>query len=1178
MANRWTEAQLNAIELRDKTILVSAAAGSGKTAVLVERIIRRILDEDAAYNVDELLVMTFTRAAAAEMKERIANRIRIEMENAGSNSHTYRRLRYQLALIDSARIMTIDSFCLSIIREHIDKTELDPSFRVADSSELMLIKEDVLDKLMEDMYADRNEDFIRLLDSFAGVRSDKKIRDYIENLYNMAVATAWPEKWLESLIDNKKDDSWEDYIVRYIKHVAGDIISDIELAIDICRENDGMGSYLGTFETELAYLIDLKYADTYDEIRHALAATEFSNIGRCSKDTPEDAKNRAKAIRDAYKKLIKENLIPDFTADEDMLYKEEAYSRDISRALVELVREYIKRLGEEKLRRNIADFSDLEHFALQILWNEDGTKTDIAREYASEFKEIYVDEYQDSSMVQDELVRAIESGNVFMVGDVKQSIYAFRQAKPEIFVSKYNKFAFYDADKEDSEVKIVLDRNFRSRTGVINSINELFYRIMDEPVGGVVYDEHAALTLGADYKELEKKMNTELVICAKEQVGEDEDGRAYEARVVADRIKHMVDVEQLIVRDAHTGEYRKIRYSDIVILCRVISGFAETFVDVLTLEGIPAHAQTSTGFFDTLEIKLVLAMLASIDNPYIDIEFAAYLHSYMVGISDTELALITAEYRKNIDAHTGVRLYAACKYIIDSKPEHMDKSVISKLEKACSQLEEYRKLSKYVGITELIRAIYDGTGFLEYASALPAGQTRRANLMMLIDRANDYARTGYRGLFNFIRYISNLKKYDTDYGEAPSLGEHDNTVRIMTIHKSKGLEFPVCFVCGMGKKFNQTDIRQGIIVDNDLGIGCDYVDTELRIKHKSVKKNVIGYKKKNEAIGEELRILYVAMSRAKELMIMTALCSERGMNRYKHVDSYKRKSLKLTDIASAGSYIDLLLMAESGIAGEIDIKIASIDEKISAEQDIMLEHRDILDKLNKLKPLENEGLKYLIQYEYPFREDIHLHSKLSVSELKSHLSGDDSAYNYNYPEKDKDDKLGGSERGSAYHRLLELMDYKAVSNLSSLKVFVEDMVNKGNISRDWADCIDLSKIMRFIESELGQSFIAAYKEGRLRRETVFTMELPADEITDIKSKETVLIQGAIDAYIEDKSGITLVDYKTDRVRKPDVLVERYTSQLNLYAKALEMMKQKQVKAKIMWSFELNKAIPLLNKL
>ena len=1197
----WSKKQKQAIYIRDSRVLVSAAAGSGKTAVLVKRIIERILDESNPIGVDEILVMTFTRAAARQMKEKITKSIEEALANLDKDSSNYNRLKKQAALVDCAYISTIDSFCKSVIVENIDKIDLDPNFKIADEDTLSLMREDILSKIMEEEYETLEDDFLNLVNSFGNLRSDAKILDYLKGLYSFAQAMPDPIKWLNSQSEENVE-SWKDYIFHMIKNTAKEIFANIEIAIDCGNREDGPQGYLNTLNNEREDIIALCNSNSFSEIRDNLGNFEFQNIGRASKKVNPKLKEIAKGIRDEYKEIITE-LKKKFFVDDNEILKEEENSKLKFKALIRLTTKFSDYYSQEKKENNLADFNDLEHIALNLLL----TNKEVAEEYRRQFKEIYIDEYQDSNYVQEELIRAIEDNNVFMVGDVKQSIYGFRQAKPELFNEKYNTFLDYDLTQGNAvDTKIDLSTNYRSRESVLESINVLFYKIMRQELGGIEYDENVALNAGMPYPDneivIDEKVyktakKTQCIIIDKSELEEENDDSniELEARLVAKKIKELR--ESLLVTDKEENTLRKLKYSDIVILLRSQAGKAEVIAEILMQEGIPAYSQTQSGYFDTFEIRKILSFLSAIDNPYKDIDLAAFLHSPICNVEDIELAQIISFYKQNMLEEKTIRLYEAVLYYLENAAA--DDTLYIKLEKAFDLLESYSYYSKVLKLSDLIRKIYDETGYLDYISSMPAGDIRKANLLMLLEKANQYMKSGYSGLFNFVRYIEELRKYNTDYGEATSVGEFDDTVRIMTIHKSKGLEFPVCFLCDTGKQFNMLDVRTGVIFDDKLGMGCDYVDTNLRIKGTTVKKEVIAYKKKNDLIAEELRILYVAMTRAMEQLIITGVVKdlEKNQEEYKYLGG--SREIGYTNIRNANSYLDWILMCENVIKEKIDFIKADLSEfnkNEVAKEDSVVEDNisNIIEKIKDIDTADfkDESIEKMLNFDYPFKNEINLKAKMSISELnRPELEDNESEKNYFSQEildentqketltKEKNDEIKtlmeiGKQRGNAYHKLMEIMDFENVRNITSLRTFLKEMIAQGKFSNDEFKLINQRKIENFIKSDLWQTFKLASINKKLNRETQFIMGIPANELgTD--SSELVLVQGIIDAYMEDETeDLILVDYKTDKVENEEVLKDRYEKQLYYYAKAIENITRKKVSKKYIWSFSLGREVEI----
>ena len=1142
----WTKAQQAAIDIKKGNILVSAAAGSGKTAVLVERIIKKITDRKEPIDVDSLLVMTFTRAAAASMKEKIYNALLKEMERYDVDTFEFKRLKEQSILLSSSRIMTTDSFCLSIIKENIDKIEIDPAFSVADENEISLLKADTMEELLESAYEEEESDFLELTDAFANTKGDKSISGFVEKLYNFAISKPWPMEWLESLKEEKA--GWQDYIYKEILRSLNAVLSDIDEIIGICQMEEGPANYLDTVLEERSQILNVIKAGDLFELSKKLQEISFGRLKPVRK-VNETLKERAKSLRDSYKSTVQSELLGQFFFDRERIEQEAEFERPKVRAIVDLTLKYIKLFGEKKREKALVDFSDIEHIALELLLDKDKNPTEVAAAYRKEFSEIYIDEYQDSNYLQEAIVEAIQKNNVFMVGDVKQSIYGFRQATPQLFTEKYKIFKNYEDVEIDknSEKKVILSKNFRSRDTVLNSANAIFKRIMKEDIGGIEYDDAAALYPGAVFEEDNKKdFISEIMLTETADIEDDTSNIELEARAIAARIKELKSTLKV--------KGRALKYSDIVILLRANIG--ESIAKVLNDENIPAYAQNNKGYFKTFEVRKILAILSAIDNPYSDVDLTAFLNSNIVEMTDLELSDIVSSYRKvkNIEKSAKIKMMDAL--ICEIEDDNINSATRYKIKSALDFLREYKFKSQYMSISALIWDIYNETNFLNIITAMPGGAVRRANLMLLINKARSFANSGYSGLYNFIRYIKRLKDFDNDFGEANILSENDDIVRIMTIHKSKGLEFPVCFLACANKSFNKRDLNEGMVIQSDFGVGVQYVDTVNNIKDTSIKQNVIKHKLKTELLGEELRVLYVALTRAMEKIIISGTCSdiEKALEKVKENPSF-------LDVRACNSYLDLILLSRDNI--HFDIKCYNykmlLDEQINEQQEV--------GNLNEIIPKgsDNDVLRHRLRFKYPYQEDVNLKTMFSVSEIKKLSQMEE------YERVKKTYTEDASERGNAYHKIMEKIHYEKIDKYENYNDFVVDEISQLKNGK-YRNIINVEDIVKFLNTELGKAFIRAGKEGSLKRENQFIMGIPANEAMG-EGDETVLIQGIIDAYI-DKDEVILADYKTDRVGRAEELIKRYSAQLSLYKKSLEMSTGKKVKEVYIYSFALGREIRL----
>ncbi len=1226
----WTKEQQQVIESRGKNLLVSAAAGSGKTAVLVERIIRMVTEGEHPLDIAKLLEMTFTNAAAAEMRERIGAAIEEKLGRDPENVH----LQMQGTLVHHARITTIDSFCLNIIREHFNLLDLDPSFKIGDEGELLLLRGDVMHDMLEEHYDSGSEAYERFVETYAQGKSDVGIEEYILQVYTFSQSNPDPKQWIaqcrrELAEGLGMDSAWMEFLMTDVRRQALELWTQLEEALLSCREDEFLCAYAPMLEQDLRQLEGISGAEDFEELHRRLSGISWDRLAAVrSKEADPEKKSRVTGCRDRVKKAVgKMQEQYCFAPPEEML-KDMEGTVEAAVMLLDLADEFADRYREKKRERNMVDFNDLEHEALKVLMRQEDGRivfTEAADELSGQFEEVLVDEYQDSNLVQEALLHAVSKerfgrNNVFMVGDVKQSIYKFRLARPELFLEKYSTYEPYE-EGDGGCKKIELQQNFRSREAVLAGINDVFFKIMSENLGSIRYTEETALHPGAKFAALEeagrmpgipKLLVVDTGDASFSQMDEDTADyttKELEAKLIAAKIREMTDRERgMLVWDGKlngSGGYRTARCRDIVILLRSTSGWTETFLSVLMNEGIPAYAESRMGYFNTLEVETVLSLLSVIDNPMQDIPLAAVLKSPVVGLADRELAQIMARYRACADKGQDRGLYGAVRKSI---PEN------GKLAAFWDLLERFRRKSTYLPIHELIYELYGETGYYDYVAAMPAGETRRANLDMLVEKASDYEKTSYKGLFHFIRYIEKLKKYNTDFGEATTVGEEDDTVRIMSIHKSKGLEFPIVFLAGMGKKFNRQDVYGKILIDPELGIGTDYLDLENRLKTVTLKKNVLRRKMELDNLGEELRVLYVAMTRAKEQLIMT------GTDRYLAKNLEKFAQVPVTDgqipytvLSTAGSYLDWLLMCLGCGNTRIRMEEVPLADLVGGELIRQIRTRQSKELLFEM---EQEGghdsddqrrLDETLNFVYPHEADVRLHMQISVSELKKQSQMIDAAESAQLVEpiveeplaaepsvpepsvsepsvpepgeilliRDRDrapDGGAGAMRGTAYHRAMELLAFDRMESREDVERYLSRMVEEKRFTEENYQLVDSNVIWTFLQSEFGQRMRRAQAEGRLHKEQQFLMGMPARKLEAADSDELVVIQGIIDAFFEEDGGLVLMDYKTDKINRAETLVEHYKKQLDYYERALEQMTGKTVREKVIYSLTLQQAI------
>ena len=1219
MATKWTDEQKKVIETRHRNLLVSAAAGSGKTAVLVERIIRMITDPEHPVDIDKLLVMTFTNAAAAEMRERVETALGKLLDEYPGNKN----LERQNTLIHHAKITTIDSFCLNLLREHFHELDLDPGFRVADEGELMLLKADVMKELLEEYYGREDERFIKFVDTYATGRTDGGLEEYILKVWEFSQSNPWPGEWIAACRkelwaggtgedgDPMEETAWMKYLIQDVKRQAEEFLDGLYEAADLAAEEDGPQTYAPMLAEDIRGMEELREAGTYQEIAECLEELKFGRLAAVrGKNVDPEKKEQAAAYRNLAKDGIKKMKALYLPGDIDEVFADLDACREPILMLLELAEEFSARFQEAKEEKNLVDFNDLEHFALEVLTGGslDHRPGAVADELSEIYEEILVDEYQDSNEVQETLIRCVSrerfgTPNVFMVGDVKQSIYKFRLAKPELFLEKYESYG-----KEDGLYqKIELHKNFRSRPEVLSSINDVFYRIMTKQLGNIKYTDDAALYPGAEFPEtpVDGQAKTEVLLLNTGDPlfdGMDEEKADYtakeaEARLIAGEIKKLTDPEHgMKIFNGKTGEYEPLKKKDIVILLRSLSGWSEEFLSVLGAAGIPAYAESRTGYFTAVEVETVLNMLALIDNPMQDIPLAGVLKSPIGGMKDRELAIVMAEFKKDPDRGEDIGFYGAVKRYMEKHGESEEDAVIyRKLAAFRNLLTTLRKESMYLPVSRLIYRVFDLTGYDKYAAAMPAGKTRQANLAMLVQKAEDYEKTSYQGLFDFIRYIEKLKKYNTDFGEASRSGEHDDAVRIMSIHKSKGLEFPVVFLAGCGKKFNRQDARGRILIDEELGIAADFFDPEKKVKAPTLKKNVLARRSNLENMGEELRILYVAMTRAKEKLIITA--------GDKYMDNKLEKwggipaggALPFTTLSAASSYMDWILMASNGAKNTLDVKNVPVKDLLVEEAKNQEEKAKIYLELEQLRKAQPEKIPGLIGVKYPYAADLALHAKMSVSELKEQGQFVDDAESAflikNVREKEDSeiiDKMSdtaaeekarikrASDRGTAYHRALELIHFAEISGYDDIVKELDRIREEKRMQETAIDMVYPGVLTKFFHSDIAARMKQADRNGKLRKESQFVVGIPAREMNKADSDALILLQGIIDAWFEEDDGLVLVDYKTDRVKEggENILLDRYQIQLFYYAKALTQITGKKVKEAVIYSLALQKEIPV----
>lgn len=1296
MGVSWTTEQQQVIDLRNRNILVSAAAGSGKTAVLVERIVKIITDKNHPVDIDHLLIVTFTNAAAAEMRERIGNAIEKALDEQPGDEHLLR----QLTLIHNAQITTIDSFCLYVVRNHFHEIDLEPNFRIGDEGELKLLREDVLGRVLEQNYEEPSEAFSDFVEGYASGRTDAALNEMILQLYEFSRSYPWPEKWLDSFvgiyrIENREEldrAEWLAPLTENICFVLKDCEQLLKQALAITQQDDGPDMYEKAVQSDLEKYEGLSKRTSFCELSGALSDIKYDRLASSRGfEGDSDKLELVKSLREQAKDVVKKLCKQYFFCSPEMMIEQLERTEPMLEEVVRLTKQFADEFAAAKRRKNLVDFHDVEHFALQILVDEETEKAKkTAEEFRDTFEEIMIDEYQDSNEVQETLLRSISreergENNIFMVGDVKQSIYRFRLARPELFMKKYDSYSL----EESTTQRIDLHKNFRSREEVLTCTNDIFYKIMARSLGNVEYDAEAALYPGASYPAMpvqenpvgEKAAEDEkvsgkqingftpeiLLADSNDELLEDtelSDKKTLEAKIVAEEIRHLMKTQP--VTDKATGELRAARYSDIVILLRSLSGWADSLVEVLNGNGIPAHTVSSTGYFSTVEVQTVLSMLRLLDNPRQDIPMAAVLRSPMAGLTDEELAVLRLE-DGSVPFHEAVLELAEGLYEedgqkeisnpeadqkqgknADEKPEnHIESTAHRKLLEFYKKYRQLRQLVPDTPIHELIEIILCETGYGHYVAAMPAGNRRTANLNMLLEKAAAYEKTSYKGLFHFVRYIDELQKYDVDFGEADMVGENEDVVRIMSIHKSKGLEFPIVIVSGMGKNFNKQDTRSKMVLHPELGIGLDYMDGKLRIKSPTIAKKAIAKQIDLENLGEELRVLYVALTRAKEKLILTGTLKDapEKLEFFRQQAALYAHSSDTTAIPyltreSAAGYLDWVLPAVLSYGEKYPVRVVEAAELVLQEVENQGEQSEgLTERIEEIKAADTQlvgQLKQRFSQRYPYQTDILRKNKYSVSELKHRAMRErfEAEQEETVPafleepvtptiplfiqrqEKITPDQNvsgqgvqvnRGALRGTAVHRVMECYDF---TSEKSVQEQMDAMEKEEKITADMRTLVKERIVADFVSSETGKRIALAQRMGALYREKPFVMGFTEEELerygfgagaqmieneaqtenaqqeimsenvsqeNHMHEEDLTLIQGIIDVFWIEDDGITVLDYKTDRVDTAQELIDRYATQLKLYADALERVfatRKLKVKEILIYSFRLEKLISI----
>jgi len=1108
-------------------------------------------------------------------------------------------LQKQIILLGKSNICTIHSFCLDVIRNNFFEVDLSANFRIGNEEEIELLKQEVLEDLFEELYEEEVENFIELVSTYTDYRGDENLKELILKIYNYIQSAPFPEEWLEEKVNDfkntyaKRDFSetiWGEILIKNIKEELTYCIKSLKLIKERIDNHIELEKYSQVLNKDIEVLKRLYCGteedwDTAYEMSNLITFDRWPTDKKITINLKEEAKELRDKIKDRIMKLRNKTLI----YNSKNAFKDIYAMYNILENLKKVILEFDVRFKNKKREKNIVDFNDIEHYALKILVkkvNGEELPTEVAKKYQEKFEEIAIDEYQDSNKVQELILKSISrENNIFMVGDVKQSIYKFRQACPELFLDKYNN---YSLNGNEYGLKIQLFKNFRSRKNVLDVTNAIFESIMGKELGGIDYTKEEYLNLGAEYDETEQGIGNaelhliELGTCEQTDTNEEdieidnniataEEKVEIEAKFVAKKIEELINSKAQV--NSKLQGSRNIEYRDIVILLRSTSKVAPIYENELIKKNIPVFSDASNKYLDTIEIQTIMNLLKVLDNPTHDIPLVSLLRSKMWNFTDNEIIEIRLADKEN-------SFYNSLILAI----EEMDGELKQKISNFLNKLEEWRKESEILSLAELIWKIYLDTGFYNYTGLMPNGSLRQANLKMLFERAKEYEKTSFKGIFNFIRFIERIKITNGDMSSAKIIGENENVVRIMSIHKSKGLEFPVVFLSGASKKANMQDLQNDILLHQDIGIGPEYINYERRIEYPTVAKEAIKIVMEEEIIAEEMRILYVALTRAKEKLIITGTVKDFEENKKEKEDNlkiYDSRSGKINFslIKKYKSYLDwiLFVIADGKMDNILKLNIHKKEELIEEEKEREVSEREFdFEKETDFEELEKE-----LNWEYPRIIATKLPIKTTVSKIKE-MQNDDIDFD-KIKEKaigienvmpsffeENTEKIKGNIKGTLMHLFLQKIDFTIDYNMEILKEIKEELIAKKVINENESDAIDLNKILDFLNSTLAKNIRNSKK---IEKEKAFCIKVNANEFYKEAVDETILVQGIIDLYfIDENDNIVLVDYKTDYIKSEQEIVNKYKVQLAIYKKALEQGLEKKVAETYIYSMYLNKEI------
>ena len=1216
MANevKWTEEQKQAIYEKGSNILVAAAAGSGKTAVLVERIINKIINENI--DIDKLLVVTFTNAAASEMRERVLDAIYKKLDENSENE----RLQRQVTLLNKASICTIDSFCLDVVRNNFFEIDISQNFRIGDTTEIEILKQDVLEDLFEEKYEAEDKDFEKLINTYTSYKDDTPLKELILKIYTYIQSNPFPEKWLHEKIEmfNLSEELDQDFaktiwgklLLKQVDEILQEGIIKLEAEKSNLAKYEELQKYFLIINDDIEQLEMLKSnLDSWDKAYTIASSIKFKTWSADKKITLE-AKDIAKVTRDLVKESLKKVLNKILIFDSKEANEDINDMYEVLTKLEKIIIEFGEKFAKRKKDKNIVDFSDVEHFALKILLKEENGEvkpSEIAKKYQEKFEEIAIDEYQDSNLVQEYILTSISRGNnIFMVGDVKQSIYKFRQARPDLFLGKYKTYKTKYYKTENDDLKIQLFRNFRSRREVLDFSNMIFASIMSEELGELNYTIEEYLNLGASYEDTNQDLRAEIDILNVDEITEEDiesdsannetddleekeriENIELEAKFVAKKIQQLIS-NKFQVYDTKKKEKRDIKYKDIVVLLRSTKEPAPIFEKEILNLGMPVFSDSSSEYLESIEIQTIMSLLKIIDNPMQEIPLVAVMRSMIGGFTDNELVEIRLSDKYDNFYNT----------ILKAKKD-VNTNLRKKIEMFLDNLEKWRKEQEYLSLDELIWKIYNDTGYYNYVGLMTNGELRQANLKMLFERAKQCENISFKGLFNFINYIDKIKTSSKDMDSAKVIGENENVIRIMSIHKSKGLEFPVVFLSGTGKQFNMQDLNNKILLHPEIGIGVKYIDYDRQIEYDTLSKQAMKNQIMIETLSEEMRVLYVALTRAKEKLIITGYSTS---DKQKEIDEiiYKYDKLNPIILKKYKSYLDWIKLVYVYHQEEME-KLAIMQTYNKDEVFKMCDSKDDVEDINmknakadqimkkmlefKIDKEEQKRISKLLEYEYKYKNSTVIPTKTSVTEIKEKMY---PVQNFSekkeeaiekeikmplFLQQDKDTKITNAQKGTLIHLCMQKLDLnKKNYTYNDVKELVDELEAKKIITSKEAEAININKIYQFTRSKIWNEMIEA-KE--VQREKPFYINIPAKEIYKEDLDENVLVQGVIDLYYINSNGeLVLVDFKTDYVENRDenILIDKYKVQLDLYKRALRQALNRDVDRVYIYSTYFDKEI------